>query len=95
MALPCEQLLRMSQLENRRPHAIVIGLDSMQGIQTARILAGHDIPVIAIASERKHHACRTRVCERILFADTAGDALLETLDTLGRELEQRDLTSAG
>lgn len=79
----------MNKTTNRRPHAIVIGLDSMQGLQTARILAGHDIPVIAVASDPKHHSCRTKVCERILFADTAGEELLEILETLGRELEQK------
>ena len=79
----------MSKITNRRPHAIVIGLDSMQGIQAARILAGHDIPVIALASDPKHHSCRTKVCERILFVDTAGEELLEILETLGRELEQK------
>ncbi len=61
----------------------------MQGIQTARILAGHGIRVIAIASDPKHHSCKTRVCERILFVDTASEALVDLLAALGTELEQK------
>jgi len=73
----------------QRPYAIVIGLDGMNGIQTARLLARHDIPVIAIAKDPDHYCCRTRVCERILFADTAGEALITTLEALGPTLDQK------
>ena len=59
--------------------AIVIGLDTLPGIQTARILARHRIPVIAIASDRDHHCCRTRVCEAIHYANTRSDEFLQTL----------------
>ena len=72
--------------EKKRSHAIVIGLDTMQGLQTARILASHGIPVIAIAHDRTHHACRTRVCEKILWADTTGLELIATLRELGPTL---------
>lgn len=75
--------------KKEKAYAIVVGLDTMQGIQTARILAGHDIPVIAIARNPKHHCCRTRVCDDILFADTAGDGLVETLARLGPRLQQK------
>jgi predicted ATP-grasp superfamily ATP-dependent carboligase len=73
----------------RNPHggrnpAVVIGLDSMQGLQTARILKGHGIPVIAIAADPDHHACRTNTCERILIADTGAESLLDMLDELAR-----------
>lgn len=76
--------------KNRQaPSAIVIGLDSMQGIQAARILARHKIPVIAIAGDRTHHCCRTNVCERILFTDTASDELVEVLEQLARQLDTK------
>lgn len=58
----------------------------MQGLQAARILARHDIPVIAIARDTRHHACRTNVCERILQADTTSEELLRTLQTLSKSL---------
>ena len=72
--------------EQEKAYAIVVGIDTMQGLQTARILARHDIPVIAIARDLRHHACRTNVCERIIEADTTGDDLVQVLSTLGPEL---------
>jgi predicted ATP-grasp superfamily ATP-dependent carboligase len=61
----------------------------MNGIQTARILAQRDVPVIAIAKDPEHYCCRTKVCERILFADTAGEELITTLEALGPTLDQK------
>jgi len=78
----------MSSNDERVP-AIVIGLDTMQGLQAARILAGHGIPVIAIARERSHHACRTRVCRRILFGETTSEELIGQLRALGPTLPDR------
>lgn len=69
-----------------RPYAIVVGLDTMQGLQTARILARHRIPVIAVARDSRHHACRTRVCDKILQADTTGRELIAMLLELGPTL---------
>lgn len=65
------------------PRAVVIGLDTMQGLQAARILAARGIPVIAIASDRSHHACRTNVCERIIVADGRAE-LMSALAEIGR-----------
>ena len=46
-----------SQPQNsQRPYAIVIGLDGMNGIQTARLLAGHNVPVIAVAKDPEQNA---------------------------------------
>jgi len=72
--------------KQKQKYAIVIGIDTMQGLQTARILAGHDIPVIGIASNLRHHACRTNVCEKILQADTNDESLIQTLISLGTAL---------
>ncbi len=72
-----------------RPYAIVIGLDSLNGIQTARILARHKIPVVAIAKDPKHHGCRTRVCERILLSDTKSEEFINTLVALAPRLRQK------
>ena len=59
--------------------AVVIGLDSSTGLQTARILAGHKIPVVAITKRPEHYCSRTGVCHQILVADTDSDELIETL----------------
>ncbi|MGD2045228.1 MAG: carboxylate--amine ligase [Gemmatimonadota bacterium] len=69
-----------------RPPAVLVGLDSLQGIQAARILHGCGIPVIAVAADPRHPACRTNVCERLVLADTRGPELLEALDDLGSKL---------
>ena len=74
---------------NQQPYAIVIGLESMQGLQTARILARHRIPVIAIAKDPKHNNCLTNVCKQIIIADTDSDELIKTLEVLSSELDQK------
>ncbi|HJV65776.1 MAG TPA: hypothetical protein VJ550_08585 [Geomonas sp.] len=71
------------------PFAIVIGLDHLNGIQTARLLARRGVPVIGVARDRKHYCCRTRVCQRIVFTDTTGSSLIDTLEGIGWELEEK------
>ncbi len=71
------------------PHAIVIGLDCITGLQTARILAGHGIPVIAFARNLDHYCCRTNVCEEIICADTASEEFICDLESLGPKLQQK------
>jgi D-aspartate ligase len=72
-----------------RPYAIVIGLDSPQGLQTSRLLAQRGVPVIGICRSREFSYSRTRVCERIYFADTRSDELIDLLDGLGPEMKQK------
>ncbi|MCB0195447.1 MAG: carboxylate--amine ligase [Anaerolineae bacterium] len=81
--------MQSSSWGNQQPYAIVIGLDCLQGLQTARILAHRQVPVIAIAKDPKHHSCRTRVCEKILFADTGDEDLVEKLEILGPKFNQK------
>jgi predicted ATP-grasp superfamily ATP-dependent carboligase len=75
--------------ESQQPYAIVIGLDGMNGLQAARVLARRQVPVIAIAKDPKRHPSRTRVCETILFANTENEDFLETLEILGPRLKQK------
>ena len=77
-----------SQPQNKSPYAIVICLDSLTGLQTARILAQHDVPVIGIAKKSTHFACRTNVCEKILITDTDSDELIQTLEILRPTLKE-------
>jgi D-aspartate ligase len=74
---------------SKQPYAIVIGLDNITGLQTARILARHKVPVIAIARDPKHHFCRTKVCDRILSANTTDDEFITLLIALGPELQEK------
>ena len=75
--------------DRQQPYAIVIGLDCITGLQTARILARWGVPVIAIASDPSHYCCRTKVCEQILFADTGSEAFISVLEELGPGLAQK------
>ena len=75
--------------KGKSPYAIVIGLDTLNGIQTVRILARHRIPLIAIAKDSTHHGCRTRLCEQIIFTNTASTDLIQTLVSLGPKLKQK------
>ena len=70
------------------PPAVVLGLGSITGLQTARILASHDVPVIGVAKEPNHFA-RTRVCERVIYSDTTSDEFIGSLVTLGPTLDQK------
>lgn len=69
-----------------RPTAVVIKLDSITGLDTARILSGYKIPVVGIADDPGHYCCKTNSCKEILFADTSDGKLVDTLLSLARKL---------
>ena len=68
------------------PPAVIIGLDSSTGLQSARILAGHGIPVIGVTSNPSHPCCRTNVCASIITSDPGRLGLIRTLERLGARL---------
>lgn len=41
--------MQSSDMDKQQPYAIIIGLDSLQGLQTARILARRQVPIIGVA----------------------------------------------
>ena len=65
------------------PPAIIVGLDSVTGLQAARILARRGVRVVGVADDPRSFACRTRACERVVPFDAGSEALIETLETLG------------
>lgn len=73
----------------KKPCAIVVGLDSLQGLQTARVLSKRNVPIIAIAKDSDYHSCRTKVCKEIIFANTENEELIKTLKNLGPKLSQK------
>lgn len=81
--------MKSNPRKNGAVPAIVVGLDCMTGLQTARILARHAIPVIAIAKNPNHFACRTKVCDRILFANTSNDEFISVLEAFGPSLTEK------
>lgn len=78
-------------MHNEPPHAIVIGLDSITGLQTSRILSQRGVPVIAITKDPSHFCCQTKVCRQILETDTDGEELIYTLERLGPTLKERSV----
>ncbi len=82
--------MKSSLQDSQQPFAVVIGLDDgLNGIQTARILARRKVPVIAIASNPRHHCCRTRVCEKIIFANTNSEEFIQALENIGPKLSHK------
>lgn len=67
---------------------MLIGLDSLTGLQTARIFAARGVPVVAFAKQASHYCCWTRVCRRPHVVDTDSEALIEALETLGPQLPE-------
>lgn len=70
-------------------HAIIIGLDCITGLQSARILARHGVPVIGLAKNPKHYCCKTNTVERIITANLGSEDLIHVLEKLGPTLSNK------
>jgi predicted ATP-grasp superfamily ATP-dependent carboligase len=68
------------------PAAVVVGLDNITGLQTARILADRGVRVYGVAANRRHFGARTNACVEVVESRLAGPALVETLRRLARRL---------
>lgn len=62
--------------------AVVVGLDCMTGLQTARILSERGVVVHAITGDPRHWATRTRACVDVVAAPLTGEGLLAGLRRL-------------
>ena len=71
------------------PKVVIVGLDHFIGLQAARIFVQRNVSVIGIARAPDHFGCKTNACEKILFADTYSDSLIDSLVALGKTLEQK------
>jgi D-aspartate ligase len=65
------------------PPVVVIGLDSITGLQTARILADKAVPVVGVVADRRHWGARTNSCVEIVECELSGDKLVSALRQLG------------
>lgn len=74
-----------------RVPVVIVGLDCITGLQTARIYWERGVPVIGVASDRKHFAARTRACRLITQSPTTGDALVRHLVDLSARIGRRAL----
>jgi len=79
----------MNKRRTDQPYAIVIGLESIVGLQAARILKARGVPVIAITDDPDAFCCRTNVCERIIATARGNDGLIEALEALAPELSHK------
>jgi D-aspartate ligase len=75
--------------QNKLPYALIIGIDCITGLQSARILARHGVPVIGLAKDPNNFCCKTNVCEKILQVNTASEDLVVLLEALGPAFEQK------
>lgn len=71
-----------------KPTAVLLGLDTMQGLQAARILAAKGVPVIGIVADRGHHTARTNSCRQVIEVPRDADLPAE-LERLGGRLGSR------
>ena len=69
--------------------AIVIGLDCLQGLRTARILARRGVPVIGIARDPDYPCCKTNSGRETLIADTTSETLIALLRELAQKLGKK------
>ena len=70
------------------PPAVVVGLDSITGLQTARILAARSVPVYGIVADRRHWGARTNACVEVVESPMSGPGLVTALALLARRLER-------
>lgn len=66
--------------------AVVVGLDCITGLQTARLLDARGIPVIGLVADRRHFCARTRVPRAIARTELRGAALVDALERLAGDL---------
>lgn len=71
------------------PPAVVVGLDTITGLQTSRILAARGVPVIGLTNDLRHYTSRTRACVRVVQADLRGEEFVDVLARLGPRLDDR------
>lgn len=79
----------MKRTQDENPHAIIIGLDCITGLQSARILARHGVPVIGVAKNPEHYCCKTNTVARIIVANTGNEDLIHALEQLGPQLAHK------
>lgn len=69
-----------------RPVAVVVAMDCITGLQTARILAARDVPVVGFVNDPNHFCARTRVVRRLAVGPTNGEGLIDALERLAPTL---------
>jgi D-aspartate ligase len=76
-------------LPDAAPPAVVIGLDSITGLQTARILADHGVAVVGVVADRRHWGAHTNACVEVVESALTGEDLVSALVDLGARLGRK------
>jgi len=72
-----------------KPPAVVVKLDSITGLDTARILSRYGIPVYGVAADRGHYCTKTNACREVFFTDTSGEGFVRTLLDIAARFESK------
>lgn len=86
MASPSVRSGRIPIRTDEPAPAVVVGLDCITGLQSARLLDERGIPVIGLVADRRHFCARTRIPRAIVQAELRGDGLVEALERLAERL---------
>jgi len=78
-------------MEKNLPYVVVIDIDHINGLQTARIFARRNIPVVGIANNLKNYPAKTNVCKKIVQANTKSDELADKLISIADMFNERPL----
>jgi D-aspartate ligase len=73
----------------RLPPAVVVGLDNVTGLQTARLLARRGVPVVGVVGTRGHFSARSRLVSRVVRSPLSGAPLVQALEALAGTLDRR------
>lgn len=65
---------------------MIVGMDCIQGLQSARVLANRGLTVIGVVKSSRHYATRSRASDRVVVTDTGGPDLVGALEELGKTL---------
>lgn len=65
------------------PPVVVVGLDCITGLQSARILADRGVSVTGVVADRRHWGARTNACVDVVESPLSGEGLVSCLLNLG------------
>lgn len=71
------------------PPVVVVGLDSLTGLQSARILAARSVEVHGVVADRRHWGARTNAVASVVESPLSGAELVDSLVELGQRLRRR------
>lgn len=78
-------------MKKNLPYVVVIDIDHINGLQTARIFAERRVRVVGIANNLKNYPAKTRVCEKIFQANTKSNELADKLISISSMFKEKPL----